>query len=65
MRVMLVDDDAVFRTALADSLSIAGFQPEIHRDGHSALASLKPDYDGVVVTDIRMPRVDGHSVLNS
>ncbi|MFK3781504.1 sigma-54-dependent transcriptional regulator [Agrobacterium sp. NPDC089420] len=29
------------------------------------MASLKPDYDGVVVTDIRMPRVDGHSVLNS
>ncbi|MBC8718275.1 sigma-54 dependent transcriptional regulator [Ochrobactrum sp. Marseille-Q0166] len=63
LRVMLVDDDAAFRTALADSFQIAGFEIETYHDGQSALANLAADYPGIVVTDIRMPKVDGHEVL--
>ncbi|KAB2667890.1 sigma-54-dependent Fis family transcriptional regulator [Ochrobactrum sp. LMG 5442] len=65
LRVMLVDDDAAFRTALADSFEIAGLDIEAHGDGQSALSSLTPDYPGIVVTDIRMPRVDGHAVMEA
>jgi two-component system C4-dicarboxylate transport response regulator DctD len=62
---MIVDDDATFRVALADSFAIAGLDVEIHGDGHSALANLEADFSGVLVTDIRMPRVDGHGVLDA
>ncbi|SPL62159.1 C4-dicarboxylate transport transcriptional regulatory protein dctD [Ochrobactrum soli] len=65
MRVMLVDDDAPFRTALADSFEIAGIDIETHGDGQSALANLTADFPGVVVTDIRMPRIDGHAVMEA
>ncbi len=65
LRVMIVDDDATFRVALADSFAIAGLDVEIHGDGHSALANLQADFSGVLVTDIRMPRVDGHGVLDA
>ncbi len=65
LRVMLVDDDAAFRVALADSFEIAGLDIETHGDGQSALTSLTPDYPGIVVTDIRMPRVDGHAVMEA
>ncbi|WP_420963140.1 sigma-54-dependent transcriptional regulator [Brucella sp. IR073] len=65
LRVMLVDDDAAFRTALADSFEIAGIDIEAHGDGQSALASLSPDYPGIVVTDIRMPKIDGHAVMEA
>ncbi len=65
LRVMIVDDDATFRVALADSFAIAGLDVEIHGDGHSALANLQADFSGVLVTDIRMPRVDGHGVLDT
>ncbi|EJK82462.1 sigma-54 dependent transcriptional regulator [Rhizobium sp. AP16] len=65
LRVMLVDDDDAFRVALADSFAIAGLDIETYGDGHSALASLNADFPGVLVTDIRMPRVDGHGVLDA
>jgi len=65
LRVMLVDDDSAFRTALADSFEIAGFQIETHGDGQSALANLSADFPGIIVTDIRMPKVDGHAVLDA
>ncbi len=65
LRVMLIDDDVVFRTALADSFEIAGLDIETHGDGHSALAKLTADFPGIVVTDIRMPRIDGHALMEA
>jgi len=65
LRVMLVDDDAPFRKALADSFEIAGIDIETHGDGQSALANLTADFPGIVVTDIRMPRIDGHAVMEA
>ncbi|WP_241648286.1 sigma-54-dependent transcriptional regulator [Paenirhodobacter populi] len=65
MRVMLIDDDPGLREALADSFLIAGIEVDLHPDGQSALNGLSADYPGVIVTDIRMPRVDGHGVLDA
>ncbi|MCG8273210.1 sigma-54 dependent transcriptional regulator [Aquamicrobium sp. NLF2-7] len=68
MRILLVDDDLPFRTALADSFSIAGLEIESFGDGQSALESLfsgqsPHELPAVVVTDLRMPRFDGHALL--
>ncbi|RWR08403.1 sigma-54-dependent Fis family transcriptional regulator [Sinirhodobacter populi] len=65
MRVMLIDDDPGLREALADSFQIAGIEVDLHPDGQSALTGLSAEYPGVIVTDIRMPRVDGHGVLDA
>ncbi|HEY0212385.1 MAG TPA: sigma-54 dependent transcriptional regulator [Paenirhodobacter sp.] len=65
MRVMLIDDDPGLREALSDSFQIAGIEVDAYPDGHAGLHSLTADYPGVVVTDIRMPRVDGHAVLET
>ncbi|WP_241565140.1 sigma-54-dependent transcriptional regulator [Paenirhodobacter populi] len=65
MRVMLIDDDPGLREALADSFLIAGIEVDLHPDGQSALNGLSAEYPGVIVTDIRMPRVDGHGVLDA
>lgn len=65
LRVMLIDDDVAFRTALADSFEIAGLDIETYGDGQSALANLSADFPGIVVTDIRMPRIDGHAVMEA
>lgn len=65
MRVMLVDDDDAFRAALTESFEIAGLRVESHADGEAALAVLTPDYPGVLIVDIRMPKVDGHGVLDT
>lgn len=70
MRILLVDDDLPFRTALADSFSIAGLEIESFGDGQSALESLfsgqsPHELPAVVVTDLRMPRFDGHALLGA
>lgn len=65
LKVMLIDDDDAFRLALADSFEIAGLETELYADGQAALAQLSSDYPGIVVTDIRMPKVDGHEVLDT
>ncbi|KAA1179854.1 sigma-54-dependent Fis family transcriptional regulator [Rhizobium tropici] len=64
-KVLLVEDDGPFNAALSDSFAIAGFEVETHGDGQSALASLAVALPGVIVTDIRLPRVDGHDLLEA
>lgn len=64
-KILLVEDDGPFSAALADSFAIAGFEIECHSDGHAALASLSAGLPGVIVSDIRMPRVDGHDLLEA
>ena len=64
-KVLLVEDDGPLNAALADSFVIAGFEVETHGDGQSALASLATTLPGVIVSDIRLPRIDGHDLLEA
>ena len=65
LRVVLIDDDEGLRTALADSLAIAGIDVEPYGDARAALAQLDADFRGIVVSDIRMPRMDGHALFEA
>ncbi|WP_377295328.1 sigma-54-dependent transcriptional regulator [Rhizobium sp. SG2393] len=58
-RVLLVDDDADLRRATAQTLMLAGFTVDAVGSGQAALVTVTPDYPGVVVSDIRMPGMDG------
>ena len=62
-RVLLVDDDADLRDALAQTLSLEGFDVGAHGDGASALAAAERGDASAVVCDIRMPGLDGMAVL--
>lgn len=57
--VILVDDDLQLRQASVQSLELAGIKVSAFTDAQSALDTITPDFDGVLVTDIRMPRMDG------
>ena len=57
--VAFVDDDDDLRAANAESLELAGFAPLPFASAAEALAVLTADFPGVVVSDIRMPRMDG------
>jgi two-component system C4-dicarboxylate transport response regulator DctD len=65
MTVLLIDDDDALRAAIADTFAIAGIAVEPHADPRSALRRIAPDFGGVVVTDIRMPGMDGHAVFDA
>lgn len=65
MKVLLIDDDDALRDAIADTFAIAGIEADAHADPRVALARIDADYEGIVVTDIRMPGMDGHAVFDA
>ncbi|QGN55695.1 sigma-54 dependent transcriptional regulator [Novosphingobium sp. Gsoil 351] len=57
--VVFVDDDELLRVANSQSLSLAGFTVRTYADARSAIRDIDAQFDGVVVSDIRMPDMDG------
>jgi two-component system response regulator FixJ len=57
--VHVVDDDAEVRQSLAFLLSTAGFAVRVYKSAVAFLEALPRAQDGCVVTDIRMPEMDG------
>ena len=62
-RIILVDDDAELRASTAQALDLAGFQV-LDTDQPEEVPDLVGyGFPGIVVTDIRMPRLDGISLM--
>ena len=64
-RLLVVDDEEGVRTFLADALSDAGHAVSQAADGEAALALLGKSSFHVVLTDLRMPGVDGMALLQT
>ncbi|WP_425052644.1 sigma-54-dependent transcriptional regulator [Psychromarinibacter sp. S121] len=62
-RVLLVDDDAAVREALGQTLELAELQPITAGSFVEAKDNITPAFEGVVVSDIRMPGRDGFHLL--
>ncbi|MGH6761152.1 MAG: sigma-54-dependent transcriptional regulator [Phyllobacterium sp.] len=58
-QIVFVDDDADLRNANQQTLELAGFEVHPFPDAGSALDFLDGDFPGIVITDVRMPRIDG------
>lgn len=59
VNVLLVDDDRDLLKATRQTLELGGFTVTAVSSALDALALLDPRFPGVVVTDIRMPLIDG------
>jgi DNA-binding NtrC family response regulator len=62
--LLLVDDEAAFRGAIADRLQETGFTVAQAGTGEEALERLSQFAFDVLVTDLRLPGVDGRAVLD-
>lgn len=62
--VVFIDDDEDLRRANVQTLKLHGMTVDAHGTARSALPALHRDFDGVVVTDIRMPDIDGLQLFN-
>ncbi|MBL0916828.1 MAG: sigma-54-dependent Fis family transcriptional regulator, partial [Sphingopyxis sp.] len=58
-QLIFVDDDDALRAATTQSLELAEIEVRAFADATSALAEINAGFSGAVVTDIRMPRLDG------
>lgn len=62
-KVLLVDDDAAVREALGQTLELASLDAVTAGSFVEAKDHITRDFDGVVVSDIRMPGRDGFHLL--
>lgn len=64
-RVLVVDDRSEMAEMLADDLTDRGYEGVAVCSGHEALRVLKSERVDVLVTDLRMPEVDGLTLLQA
>lgn len=61
--VIVVDDEASIRTAVQQWLSLSGFSVQLFARAEECLAQLPEHFPGVIVSDVRMPGIDGLQLL--
>lgn len=62
--VILIEDDDDLRPAITQGLELEGFDVKSFRSAGDALKEIRADFAGVVVSDIKMPDVDGLELLS-
>ena len=63
--LLLVEDEAPLRQAIAEQLSDRGYQVEQAESGEAALAHLADFAFDIIVTDLRLPGIDGSAVIEA
>jgi two-component system C4-dicarboxylate transport response regulator DctD len=61
--VLLVDDEDELRRSTAQSLDLSGLKVRDFASAERALDFVNPGFNGVVVSDIRMPGMDGMTLM--
>jgi DNA-binding NtrC family response regulator len=62
-RILIVDDEANARAALSEILHEEGYSTETAADGFKALGKLEEFQPDVVLTDLKMPGLDGIGLM--
>lgn len=62
--ILLAEDDDSLREVMTFNLEEAGFSVDAAEDGQRALETFDPERHDAVVTDLRMPQMDGMELLS-
>lgn len=63
LKIAIVDDEPDMRESISQWLVLSGFDTETYPSAEDALKTIGPDWPGIVVSDIRMPGMDGIAFL--
>jgi len=64
VRLLIVDDEEFIRSIIRERMEIEGFLVDEAQNGLQALAMLRDEDYSVLLTDIRMPEMDGVALLH-
>jgi len=65
MQAVIIDDDPEVLESLEQWLTLADIEVRTFDSAQNALPELTPDFPGVIVSDIKMPGMDGMSLLQA
>ncbi|MBU2963058.1 sigma-54 dependent transcriptional regulator [Citreicella sp. C3M06] len=63
MKIAIVDDEKDMRQSISQWLALSGYDTETFASAEEALGALGSDYPGIVISDIKMPGMDGIQFL--
>lgn len=63
-RVLVVDDEASIRNLLSQTLALADYQVDVAPDGRSAVDRMRLVGYNLLITDLKMPGMDGIAVIH-
>ena len=64
-KLLIVDDDFAIRSFLNETLKDSGYSVSLAGDGKAALKHLAENKVDLIITDLKMPKVDGLELLSS
>ena len=63
MKIAIVDDEVDMRESIGQWLALAGYDTQIYGSARDALKQIDTNYPGIVITDLKMPEIDGIQFL--
>lgn len=63
MKIAIVDDEQDMRQSISQWLALSGYDTETFGSAEDALKRLGSDFPGIVISDIKMPGMDGMQFL--
>ncbi len=63
MKIAIVDDEKDMRQSISQWLALSGYDTDVFPSAEEALRGIAPDYPGIVISDIKMPGMDGMAFL--
>jgi CheY-like chemotaxis protein len=60
--ILVIDDEKGITTLIEEALRIFGHRVEVARDGHEGVRKFDRNRYDLVITDLRMPGLDGNEV---
>jgi len=63
LQILIADDEPNMRTVIKAMLEQDGYEVHAARDGIDALETLQENHIDIVITDLKMPRMDGMELL--
>ncbi|CAO3427370.1 response regulator [Azospirillum argentinense] len=63
LHVLVAEDESLAAMALEDFLSRKGYRVTLAQDGQEGLERYSADPADLVITDLRMPRMDGRALI--
>lgn len=64
-KILVIDDEAIIREGLRQTLSLEGYQVEVAENGKVGLEKLQKTPFSVVISDLKMPIMNGLEVLKT
>ena len=62
-KILFVDDEEPIRNAVEQTFDLSDLQVRCISDAREALRHISRDFEGIVITDVRMPEMDGQVFL--